>query len=159
MKFRYILIIALIAIFLAGCSLASDITPPPNYVSPTPLPTLGLLYPSSAPEHSKRRNDLYTKLRSLSRRYRTRQRTSKPAIAGHCSRAGLGGYRSLRFARSMVHHCFTGKPGSLHAAFHWRLERSGSLGCCFLRAHASHQAGSNRARQSVVRCKLSQLRR
>jgi mono/diheme cytochrome c family protein len=49
MKFRYTLVIALAAIFLAGCSLASDITPPPNYVAPTPLPTLGLLYPSSAP--------------------------------------------------------------------------------------------------------------
>ncbi len=49
MKFRYTLIIALITIFLTGCSLASDITPPPGYVSPTPLPTLGLLYPASAP--------------------------------------------------------------------------------------------------------------
>jgi len=50
MKFRYTLIIALITIFLAGCTLASDITPPPNYVAPTPLPTLGLLYPASAPD-------------------------------------------------------------------------------------------------------------
>ena len=49
MKFRFTLIIALITIFLTGCSLASDITPPPGYVSPTPLPTLGLLYPASAP--------------------------------------------------------------------------------------------------------------
>ncbi|HEY9153267.1 MAG TPA: c-type cytochrome [Anaerolineales bacterium] len=50
MKFRLALFIALGTIFLAGCSLASDITPPPNYVSPTPLPTLGALYPSSAPD-------------------------------------------------------------------------------------------------------------
>ncbi len=50
MKFRYIPALALITIFLAGCTLASDITPPPNYVSPTPLPTLGLLYPASAPD-------------------------------------------------------------------------------------------------------------
>jgi len=49
MKFRYIPALALITIFLAGCTLASDITPPPGYVSPTPLPTLGLLYPASAP--------------------------------------------------------------------------------------------------------------
>ena len=49
MKLRYLLGIILSAILLAGCSLASDITPPPNYVSPTPLPTLGLLYPISAP--------------------------------------------------------------------------------------------------------------
>ncbi|MGA7195340.1 MAG: c-type cytochrome [Anaerolineales bacterium] len=50
MKFRYIFIITLIAIFLTGCTLASDITPPPNYVAPTPLPTLGLMYPASAPD-------------------------------------------------------------------------------------------------------------
>jgi mono/diheme cytochrome c family protein len=48
MKFRLVLIIAAPIIFLTGCSLASDITPPPNYVSPTPLPTLGMLYPASA---------------------------------------------------------------------------------------------------------------
>ena len=50
MKFRYIPALALFTIFLAGCTLASDITPPPGYVSPTPLPTLGLLYPASAPD-------------------------------------------------------------------------------------------------------------
>ena len=50
MKFRYIPTLALITILLAGCTLASDITPPPNYVSPTSLPTLGLLYPASAPD-------------------------------------------------------------------------------------------------------------
>jgi mono/diheme cytochrome c family protein len=49
MKLRYLLILIFSAILLAGCSLASDITPPPGYVSPTPLPTLGLLYPASAP--------------------------------------------------------------------------------------------------------------
>jgi mono/diheme cytochrome c family protein len=50
MKFRYTFIIALITIFLTGCTLASDITPPPDYVAPTPLPTLGLMYPASAPD-------------------------------------------------------------------------------------------------------------
>jgi len=50
MKLRPVFIISLATIFLAGCSLASDITPPPNYVSPTPMPTLGLLYPASAPD-------------------------------------------------------------------------------------------------------------
>ena len=49
MKLRYLPIFIFSAILLAGCSLASDITPPPGYVSPTPLPTLGLLYPASAP--------------------------------------------------------------------------------------------------------------
>ena len=36
---------------LAACTftLAEDITPPPNYVSPTPAPTLGPLYPAQAP--------------------------------------------------------------------------------------------------------------
>jgi len=50
MKFRLVLIIAVLFIFLTGCSLASDITPPPNYVPPTPLPTLGALVPASAPD-------------------------------------------------------------------------------------------------------------
>ncbi len=50
MKFHPAIIITLVPIFLASCSLASDITPPPNYVPPTPMPTLGLLYPASAPD-------------------------------------------------------------------------------------------------------------
>jgi len=53
MKLRYVLVVILSAILLAGCSLASDITPPPGYVAPTPLPTLGLLYPTSAPDVQK----------------------------------------------------------------------------------------------------------
>ncbi len=50
MKFRY-LIIATLAIILSACnfSLAEDVTPPPNYVPPTPMPTLGPLYPAEAP--------------------------------------------------------------------------------------------------------------
>ncbi len=52
MKFRYAIIVLLAAFLLAACNftLASDITPPPNYVSPTPMPTLGALYPASAPD-------------------------------------------------------------------------------------------------------------
>ncbi len=50
MKLRYVLMFILSAILLAGCTLASDITPPPDYVAPTPLPTLGLMYPASAPD-------------------------------------------------------------------------------------------------------------
>jgi len=50
MKFHPALVIVPATVFLAACSLASDITPPPNYISPTPLPTLGLLYPASAPD-------------------------------------------------------------------------------------------------------------
>lgn len=36
---------------LTACnfSLAEDVTPPPNYVPPTPMPTLGPLYPAEAP--------------------------------------------------------------------------------------------------------------
>lgn len=53
MKFRFAIIIALatITIFLSACNftLAEDITPPPNYVPPTPAPTLGPLYPAQAP--------------------------------------------------------------------------------------------------------------
>jgi mono/diheme cytochrome c family protein len=50
MKLRSIFIIALISIFLSGCSLASDITPPPNYIPPTAMPTLGALYPAAMPD-------------------------------------------------------------------------------------------------------------
>ncbi len=52
MKLRYALFVALAAVLLAGCTftLASDITPPPNYIPPTPMPTLGQLYPSTPPD-------------------------------------------------------------------------------------------------------------
>lgn len=49
MKFRSLFLAAAGAILLAGCSLSPDITPPPGYVSPTPLPTLGNPYPQTAP--------------------------------------------------------------------------------------------------------------
>jgi len=50
MKFRLTFAAAII-IILSACNftLAEDITPPPNYVPPTPLPTLGPLYPARAP--------------------------------------------------------------------------------------------------------------
>jgi mono/diheme cytochrome c family protein len=52
MKIRHIFILAISAAFLAACNftLAADVTPPPNYVPPTPAPTLGPLYPASAPD-------------------------------------------------------------------------------------------------------------
>jgi mono/diheme cytochrome c family protein len=51
MKSRFVIIFILSAVFLSACnfSLASDITPPPNYKSPTPAPTLGALFPVEAP--------------------------------------------------------------------------------------------------------------
>jgi len=51
MKLR-ILFFVLIASLLAACnlSLAEDVTPPPNYISPTPPPTLGPLFPPQAPD-------------------------------------------------------------------------------------------------------------
>lgn len=51
MKFRY-LIITTFAFLLSACnfSLAEDITPPPNYIPPTPMPTLGPLFPAAAPD-------------------------------------------------------------------------------------------------------------
>jgi mono/diheme cytochrome c family protein len=51
MKLRSFLFISIISIALTACtfSLAEDITPPPNYVPPTPMPTLGPLYPAEAP--------------------------------------------------------------------------------------------------------------
>ncbi len=50
MKFRIAFITLTAAFLLSACSLASDITPPPDYVPPTPMPTLGPLYPASAPD-------------------------------------------------------------------------------------------------------------
>jgi mono/diheme cytochrome c family protein len=51
MKFRLALLLILPSLILSACSfsLAADITPPPNYKSPTPAPTLGSLFPASAP--------------------------------------------------------------------------------------------------------------
>lgn len=51
MTLRHIILFALGAILLAACNmtLAADVTPPPGYVPPTPVPTLGPLYPSQAP--------------------------------------------------------------------------------------------------------------
>jgi len=52
MKLRHTIILAISAILLAACNftLAADVTPPPGYVVPTPAPTLGPLYPASAPD-------------------------------------------------------------------------------------------------------------
>ncbi|HNB37481.1 MAG TPA: hypothetical protein PK414_14745, partial [Anaerolineales bacterium] len=51
MKLRHLLLLAIGTILLAACNmtLAADVTPPPGYVPPTPVPTLGPLYPNSAP--------------------------------------------------------------------------------------------------------------
>src|SRR5215212_7931999 len=50
MKFQFAIIIGL-ASLLSACNftLAEDVTPPPNYVPPTPGQTLGLLFPAQAP--------------------------------------------------------------------------------------------------------------
>jgi len=52
MKLRHSILLAIVAILLAACNftLAEDVTPPPNYVPPTPQPTIGPLYPASAPD-------------------------------------------------------------------------------------------------------------
>lgn len=52
MKLRQTMLLAIIAVFLAACNftLAEDVTPPPNYVEPTPVPTMGPLFPASAPD-------------------------------------------------------------------------------------------------------------
>ncbi len=52
MKLRSTAILVFSAMLLAGCSftLAADITPPPDYVPPSPMPTLGPAYPASAPD-------------------------------------------------------------------------------------------------------------
>ena len=52
MKLRNALLFTLLAIVLTACNLtlAEDVTPPPNYVPPTPMPTLGPLFPAQAPD-------------------------------------------------------------------------------------------------------------
>lgn len=52
MRLRYALFIVLTALLLTACNftLAADITPPPDYVPPSPVPTLGPLYPAAAPD-------------------------------------------------------------------------------------------------------------
>lgn len=54
MKLRNTILLAIIAVFLAACNftLAEDVTPPPGYLPPTPVPTMGPLYPASAPNIS-----------------------------------------------------------------------------------------------------------
>ena len=51
MKLRIPILLTATTLLLAACNftLAEDVTPPPNYVSPTPAPTLGPLYPAQAP--------------------------------------------------------------------------------------------------------------
>src|SRR5512146_2480693 len=52
MKLPRFVVLIFAAMLLTACdfSLASDITPPPDYVSPTPMPTMGALVPASAPD-------------------------------------------------------------------------------------------------------------
>lgn len=52
MKLRTIIFTALIALLLAACnfSMAQDVTPPPDYVPPSPAPTPGPLFPAQAPD-------------------------------------------------------------------------------------------------------------
>ena len=51
MKFRHLVLLAISTIVFTACNftLAEDITPPPNYVPPTPMATLGPLFPAQAP--------------------------------------------------------------------------------------------------------------
>ncbi|MBM3125396.1 MAG: cytochrome c [Chloroflexi bacterium] len=52
MNFRNAILPAGLTFLLAACNftLAADVTPPPGYVPPTPMPTLGPLYPAGAPD-------------------------------------------------------------------------------------------------------------
>ena len=50
MKLRYLLFVAILTLLISACNftLAEDVTPPPGYVPPTPVPTL-VLVPPQAP--------------------------------------------------------------------------------------------------------------
>jgi len=52
MKLRHVILLAIITALLAACNftLAADVTPPPDYVPPAPVPTLGPLYPENPPD-------------------------------------------------------------------------------------------------------------
>jgi mono/diheme cytochrome c family protein len=51
MNLRLLSFLLLFSFALGGCvSLAEDITPPPDYVPPTPVPTLGALFPAAMPD-------------------------------------------------------------------------------------------------------------
>lgn len=51
MKLRYLIPFTLLLLTLSACNLtlAEDVTPPPDYVPPTPMPTLGPVYPAETP--------------------------------------------------------------------------------------------------------------
>ena len=51
MKQYKIILLAMITILLSACNmtLAADVTPPPNLIQPTAVPTLGALYPANNP--------------------------------------------------------------------------------------------------------------
>lgn len=51
MNVRSAIVLVVSAVLLTACSfsLAADVTPPPDYVPPTPMPTLGALYPAASP--------------------------------------------------------------------------------------------------------------
>jgi mono/diheme cytochrome c family protein len=52
MKLRHVIILSSIVLLLAACNftLAQDVTPPPDYVPPTPAATLGPLFPANTPD-------------------------------------------------------------------------------------------------------------
>ena len=52
MKLRHAILVLLFAALLAACNfnLASDVTPPPDYIPPTPAPTLGPQFPANTPD-------------------------------------------------------------------------------------------------------------
>src|SRR5215208_6988362 len=49
MKFRFVIIFLTFLLSACNFTLAEDVTPPPNYVPPTPAATLGPLFPAQAP--------------------------------------------------------------------------------------------------------------
>lgn len=52
MKLRLLVLVVATALLLAACSMAEDITPPPDYAAPTAAPVVEVVYPSVPPSLS-----------------------------------------------------------------------------------------------------------
>ena len=147
-------------LFLAACNftLAADITPPPDYVPPTPMPTLGALHPAAAPEVQKGAPSSRNTARPATVPHGPRRWTAEHAAARLRPGHRVAGGGSRRGACGVVQDRHPGQSGSLHAAVRRFAERPGSLECRCLchvactRRRSSWNAASRWSRQTAPQC-------